>query len=38
MAVEEDDGWVRGVPGFAVEDVDVIDLGRLVLHNSVRHD
>jgi hypothetical protein len=32
--MEEDYGWERWVPGFAVEDVEVVNLGRLVLDNE----
>ena len=37
MAVEEDYGWRGGVAGFAVEDVEVVDLGFLELDGR-RHD
>ena len=36
VAMEEDYGWERWVPGFAVEDVEVVNLDRLVLDDG-RH-
>ena len=37
VAMEEDYGWERWVPGFAVEDVEVVNFGRPVLDNE-RHN
>lgn len=34
VAVEEEDRWARWVPGFAVEDIEVVSLGLLVLDNE----
>ena len=34
VAMEEDYGWERWVPGFAVEDVEVVNLGRPVMDNE----